>query len=143
MRYGHILLLAWCMIFVNSITLSKLEGHLLPVVKDTVVTRTVNINGDLEFWGTFQKVRACSFRSVRLKVHSDSDYDLSTLATITIKESVKVRKEGAQEFGPWSAKVTDNQMQNASLVLEHDCPLPFIGSHRVVTTDKIEIKTDL
>lgn len=141
MKFTHILLILWVLLFVNSSALEKIEGAIFPVVKNPVITSIQPVHEGVLFAGTFDKIRQCDFVSMSLIIknritgttaHTEINYPIA-----------QIREPGPQKFENWKSKVTPNQLVNSDLYMVHHCRIPIAGfKHKVRTVQmfKIEIK---
>jgi len=97
-----------------------LEGRLLPVTRDTIVTRVESAGpGWSLVWGETTKQRNCTF--VRMEWHIGSRAHHSMIDVIVL-EPARVNGGTEFEFGPWKLPATPHQIESRSFArVVHRC----------------------
>lgn len=96
------------------------EGRLLPVTRDTVVTRVEPAGAGWSLvWGETVKQRNCTFLRIEWHIGSPSHHAMIDVIAL---EPAEVRGGTEVEFGPWKLPALPRQIANRSFAtVVHRC----------------------
>lgn len=129
-KWAYTLLFCWTIIFANGYNfLGGLEGYMNPVVENFLFTTVLPQQDSILLYGTFDKVRDCTFISMYGTISKDKH--VSHIQVI-FEEKSKVRTPGAQEFGPWRVKIDQEYFKDMQLFAIHDCHSGYLTRTKVL-----------
>ena len=120
LSWSQFLILGW-VVLISLSYVGKVEGYVYPVITNFTIERTVSSGIGTIFWGSFDKVRNCSFNDHYVEYKED---DIYIKVHIQVLETAKIHKTGHQLYGPWYISVTKDKLSELSFYAEHEC-VPF------------------
>lgn len=129
-KYAAFLLLCWTIVFANGHNfIGGVEGYFKPVVENFLFTTVVPQQDSILLYGTFDKVRDCTFIGMYGTISKDKH---KSHIQVVFEEPAKVRTLGAQEFGPWRVSISQEYFKGMQLYAIHDCHSGYLTRTKVL-----------
>ena len=114
---GAMVMLSWP--FISTFG-PVIEGKFLPVVVDTVLTKTISEGkSQTIIYGSSTRDRDCTFSYLEW-FYGNSDG--SVLLPLEILEKPKIRDDGVFDFGPWRVGLEESLVKSQSFaIVYHQC----------------------
>jgi len=108
------------LLWLGSVYGGRIEGQFFPVVSGTHITRAqVTDQFSTRIWGRAMKERKCSFDRIEWYIGTPDAY---AFVDLHIEEASKARVGGGFGFGPWSIKLTPEEIRTRSFAtVFHRC----------------------